>query len=156
LQRTCDAELNSKSGSIALAKPRSSCTTRSTKNMSLGNLSTGSALMGLSGSKGSTLQDEAMLSSAPAAGHGCQQHQRNRKTTHAHGLQTARETCKPAGDYQPVSYMHLPRVSNMPYAILERSSTSSRFVTTPSAHKASLIACHGLWMLQPSASRHRV
>ena len=55
---TCDAELNSRSGSIALARPRSSCTTRSTKNMSLGNLSTGSALMGLSGSKGFTLQGD--------------------------------------------------------------------------------------------------
>ncbi len=56
LIQTWEAELNSKSGSIALARPRSSCTTRSTKNMSDGNLSTGSALMGLSGSKGSTLR----------------------------------------------------------------------------------------------------
>lgn len=36
---------------------------------------------------------------------------------------------------------HRPRVSNMPYAIVQRSSSSSRFVFTPSAHIALLMAC---------------
>lgn len=44
---------------MALARPRSSWTTRSTKNISAGNFLMGSALMGLLGSKGSTLRAAA-------------------------------------------------------------------------------------------------